>query len=403
MKIYFSGQRTFGNRGCEALVRSTAHLVRAVEEDATILVPSDDQSVDLAQWPEMASDGVSLVHSFPSPIRQRLFTLAASKAPQLFAGSLGHMPIGDGMASDIRSCDAVFSIGGDMYSLDYGLPTRITSIDSAAVRMGKPVFLWCASVGPFNASPAIERVMVKHLSQFSTVVVREEISEAYLNDLGLENVILAADPAFHLGMESFQSAFITNSQRPLIGLNLSPIAEKIASEAGVDLWEEAAKICDHFVGVGNSVVLVPHVTPLGKANLKNDHATLQKVLEKVAPQNREFVELLNARMNAAQLKWAISKCRIFVGARTHSTIAALSNKVPTLSLKYSIKAEGINRRLFGDDRYVLPLADFSSQTVIAACERLDAERDVAIAKLEETLPLEREKGRAAMRHCLAQV
>lgn len=42
---------------------------------------------------------------------------------------------------------------------------------------------------------------------------------------------------------------------------------------------------------------------------------------------------------------------VFAGARTHSTIAALSSGVPTLSFAYSIKATGINRDLFGHTDY----------------------------------------------------
>ncbi len=403
MRVYFSGQRTFGNRGCEALVRSTAHLIHSVKKDAEILVPSDDLAIDAAQWPAMGSEGVTLVSSYPTPIRQRLFTTAARKVPQLFASRMADMPIKAGMAAEIGSSDAVFSTGGDMYSLDYGPPTRITAIDSTALNLGKPVFLWCASVGPFDASPAIERAMIDHLSRFTTVVLREEISESYLRGLGLTNILLAADPAFHLGVESFDWPFITGAQRPIIGLNLSPIAERIVGDAGRNIWEEAAKVCDHLVDAGNAVLLVPHVTPLGKANLKDDHSTLAKVLKEINPSNDSHVSLLPRTLNAAQLKWAISKCELFIGARTHSTIAALSNKVPTISLKYSIKAQGINDRLFGDDRFVLPLEDFASESVLAACERLEAERTWAIAKLDETVPLERAKSLSAVRHCMDMI
>jgi len=44
---------------------------------------------------------------------------------------------------------------------------------------------------------------------------------------------------------------------------------------------------------------------------------------------------------------------LFAGARTHSTIAALSSGVPTLSFAYSIKARGINRDLFGHTEYCM--------------------------------------------------
>ena len=46
---------------------------------------------------------------------------------------------------------------------------------------------------------------------------------------------------------------------------------------------------------------------------------------------------------------------MFIGARTHATIAAYSPR-PTLVVGYSIKARGIAKDLFGtDEGYVLPV------------------------------------------------
>ena len=63
---------------------------------------------------------------------------------------------------------------------------------------------------------------------------------------------------------------------------------------------------------------------------------------------------------APELKYIISHCRMFVGARTHATIAAYSSCVPTLVVGYSVKARGIARDLFGtEENYVLPVQQLS--------------------------------------------
>lgn len=60
--------------------------------------------------------------------------------------------------------------------------------------------------------------------------------------------------------------------------------------------------------------------------------------------------------NCMELKGYISRCRFFVGARTHATIAAYSTCVPTLVVGYSVKAKGIAKDIFGTyDNYVLPV------------------------------------------------
>ena len=61
---------------------------------------------------------------------------------------------------------------------------------------------------------------------------------------------------------------------------------------------------------------------------------------------------------AHELKGYISKCSFFVGARTHSTIAAYSSGVPTLVIGYSVKSRGIATDLFGSyENYVLPVQE----------------------------------------------
>jgi polysaccharide pyruvyl transferase WcaK-like protein len=59
------------------------------------------------------------------------------------------------------------------------------------------------------------------------------------------------------------------------------------------------------------------------------------------------------------MKWIIAQCSVFAGARTHSTIAALSSGVPTLSIGYSLKARGINRDIYGHLDHCLPVARLS--------------------------------------------
>lgn len=48
---------------------------------------------------------------------------------------------------------------------------------------------------------------------------------------------------------------------------------------------------------------------------------------------------------------------------THSTIAALSSDIPTLSFAYSIKAQGINRDIFGHTDYCMEPTDLDAEAV----------------------------------------
>ena len=56
---------------------------------------------------------------------------------------------------------------------------------------------------------------------------------------------------------------------------------------------------------------------------------------------------------------------IFIGARTHSTIAALSLNIPSIIISYSIKSIGINRNYFDNDYFVLNCNQINSDNLLA--------------------------------------
>ena len=73
------------------------------------------------------------------------------------------------------------------------------------------------------------------------------------------------------------------------------------------------------------------------------------------------------------LKGYIAKCRFFVGARTHATIAAYSSGIPTLVLGYSVKSRGIAKDIFGDEKHFV----ISSQSLTSSDELLEAFKWIA--------------------------
>ena len=79
---------------------------------------------------------------------------------------------------------------------------------------------------------------------------------------------------------------------------------------------------------------------------------------------------------AEVLKGYISRCSFFVGARTHSTIAAYSTGVPTLVIGYSVKSRGIATDLFGTyDNYVLPVQELDDpQALIRSYEFITGQK-----------------------------
>jgi len=365
MKIYLSGQNTFENRGCEAIVRSTVMLLRErYGNDTEVLVPSSDIKRDKKQWPEAESNGVKFVRAYLPWFARYWVNL--QRVPLRFLKQAGWpFPAPNWLKEQIQSVDLVLAIGGDNYSLDYRIPSMIMGVDKLAIDLGKAVVIWGASVGPFEKEADFVPTIKQHLSEMQNIGVRETISYSYLvNELGLKNVQLMADPAFTLLKQEFdlKAFWPKENGQGVLGLNISPLIEKYTAQ-GQDLRLEVKAFIKKVVNNrGMGVLLIPHVSSLSESTNNCDYHYMNDMMHELS-EFGDSVKILPNTLNASQLKQVISQLRFFIGARTHATIAALSSGVPTISIAYSVKAKGINKDIFGNEDPVLETSKVSAHTM----------------------------------------
>ena len=108
-------------------------------------------------------------------------------------------------------------------------------------------------------------------------------------------------------------------------------------------------ICFILERTDMQIALIPHVV----WERNDDRKPIRELYEAFRDTGRV---VMISDGTCQELKGDIGRCRFFVGARTHATIAAYSSCVPTLVVGYSVKARGIARDLFGqEENYVLPV------------------------------------------------
>jgi len=274
-------------------------------------------------------------------------------------------------------------IGGDNYTLDYGLPQEFMRLDEYLRQRGVPVILWGASIGPFDAAPDFAPKMFTHLRALRGILVRESDSGDYLKQHGIEaNVHSVSDPAFV--MEPVEPRDSRAMPAGAIGLNLSPMMAKYVTHGDLEAWVRlSAEIVRNILATARrDVLLIPHVTWAQN----DDHEFLRKVAQACPAIAGVRPYCLGDELSAAETKWVISRCAVFAGARTHSTIAAISSAVPTLSLAYSRKARGLNQDIFGSQEFCLQPLEITPATIAERIADLRARSGAIVKHLTDALP-----------------
>lgn len=410
-QYYLLGHETLSNRGCEALLRGISTIVCEMQPEAVFLAPSTNDENDQKQLVGSNEMRICFIPVYRIPFYFRVWIRLNKAMPVLRRAWIPSPGIPKNMRENLRDTTAGIMTGGDVLSLDYGIPSLIKFVGQAESYMadGHPLYLWAASVGPFESQPDMERYMIRHLARYSGISVRETFSRDYLEKLGLRNVKLVADPAFVMIPELWDTTTALPSElgEGLLGFNISPLISSLRNSYSRALEMETAVIeflQDVIKQTDLSIVLIPHVDSIDGGAWNSDYLYMQRLIKRISLPSGAFaarISLAPRDMNAVRTKYLISQCRFFIGARTHATIAAWSTRVPTISIAYSVKATGLNTDLFGDLRYVLETQNLSRITLWESLERLRADEQSIKTLLGQRIPEWQQRARSAVGHMMA--
>ena len=359
------------NRGCEAIVRSTAALF--AKREVTVLLATDqkayDRLVGLDDVKRIFSSTISPM-SVSRLVNSVAFRLGASRESEVARKYSPVIRAGRG--------SICLSIGGDTYC--YGRQEHLYVINKRLKRAGRPTVLWCCSIEP----DIIRGELLDDLASYDLIVARESITYEALRAAGLP-VMLSCDPAFTLKTWKLPlpDGWRSDGGAGTVGINVSPLVLDRAKDrrAAVDAF---IALIRHILETSDdAVALVPHVT----WEHDNDLDALNEIREPFMDEQR--VLMLPATLDAQMLKGYISRMKALVTARTHASIAGYSSCVPTLVIGYSVKARGIARDLFGSEEgHLLPVQELHAPEQLigaydAMLDRAQEERAYLIRKLPE--------------------
>lgn len=344
-----AGHSGSANRGCEAIIKSTADLLK--RDNSSIILSTHDSEWDNKLGVTEFNKVVPYKKSNKYDICYDVFSLIDRVRK---SADLRQAYFQRDIMKYAKNSDIVLQVGGDTYC--YGEPPGHIFMNKYAKKHGIKSVLWACSIGQENLTQSI----IKDLMNYSLICPREKLTYELMQSIGIpkNRLLLMSDPAFTLEMKEYplpENFKVGNT----VGINISPIC--INNENILRMVTTTVRWI--LQNTDFSVALIPHVF---LSDNGQDIGVLKKIkdeFEKDAFRQRIcFFDDLN--MSCRHLKFIISSCRFLIAARTHASIAGYSTGVPTFVLGYSSKSVGIAMDIFGDDynKYVINYASLNTET-----------------------------------------
>lgn len=389
--LILHGNNLDSNRGCQALRLTTQmildrYLPEVPRLHANIFLNDDPQFCDGEPDPQSAGQ----VWETRRRGRPGFYLWGAGVVCARFWGRFPRMKV----HRELADARALLVVGGDNLSYDYGfLPTLLFfSPMNAALARGVPTAVWAASIGPFSRRPRWEKRFAELLRRVDLIAVRESLTEEYLSSIGVrENVRRVTDPAYLLPTrptrlpQDIEQAL----QAGAVGINLAPLMTRFNRLSSRQwLARSAEMLAETRRKIDRPLVLIPHVMMPGWIFPNNDDYTfMQAVLDLLPASARKDIFLYDARPDSCrQIKWVISRLKVFAGSRFHATVAALSTGVPAFCISYGVKSLGMYQDLFGHQHWVVDSSRIAAGDLAERIQAMLDEEASIRQHLQKVLP-----------------
>ena len=362
------------NHGCEALVRTISAIAKektGAEVTLCSYAPREDHACNLQESVDTIVQNDQVLRRF-SPawfVYQFDKRVTHSKALQdRFLTEKTCLRLA-------KDSDVSIAVGGDNYCYNKG--RQFWPTDRALRKQGEKLMLWGCSIEPRD----LDEEFTRQLDCFDVISAHESITADALREAGLgDKTRLIPDSAFTLETRELPlpEGFLPGNT---VGINVSPMIISNEEQGGATMKNYVTLIEHILKETDMAVALIPHVV----WSYNDDRQPLRMLYDQFKETGRV---VLIEDAGCSELKGYIARLRCFVGARTHSTIAAYSSCVPTLVVGYSVKAKGIAKDLFGTyEGYTLPVQSLKQPDDLknAFCWLMEREDEIR-AHLTEIMP-----------------
>jgi len=343
------------NYGCEAIVRGTVNYLKHKYNNCNVVYASRNVEDDIKRL--KGCDIKIINRPFKKWSIKNIFRKLMSYFNMELEFQIEDLSLLDGV-------DEVYSIGGDIYTLDHlnKCSKSFPLFGEACIKRGIPYVLWGCSIGPFTENPKLEKFFIKHLNKVSEIVTREQKTMDYIKSINIKTPIrLFPDPAFLVERTLVRNEVATKINQ--IGINISPLSALYYGMSIDDAVSENVKFITGLIDkLSCKVVLIPHVVYDDLYN--GDNVFINKVYDSIPENYKGYIREVDSDPGFIGVKEEIVKCDVVIAARMHCAINTITCNVPIVFLAYSSKAIGMSQFLYGSSEFVIDMSMINNVDIV---------------------------------------
>lgn len=378
MKIFLVNQYS-GNKGDRAVLYAMCRLLKSIYPSSSIVVSTSDEklwdgydyynkeSVKFVPW-SWDYDNIDSFELYWKILKKfKKYTFTMMRESLMRGVSLGRFLANPKFYGALKQADIVISVGGHHYTtlLSRDLVSGI-NFDAMTIVPHKKMICFSQSFGPFDFHNPRNKALTKELLSRSILMPRENTSKVELdNFLNGEGFII---PTY----ESVLSLSDCLTYRPIekrddaVGIAIY-CTQKRSLEEKESYQNAIAHYCDHVIAKGYSVRFFPMEI---KGSAPDDRPFISEIISRV--QDKQKCSIFIEDMETLEHLDEVSKCKVFLGHKTHSTIFALATGTPLVALAYHPKTIEFLQQ-FGLDSNVIDDKKLSENKLISIFDHINAD------------------------------
>jgi polysaccharide pyruvyl transferase WcaK-like protein len=290
--------------------------------------------------------------------------------------------------------------GGDSFSDIYGLVRLfyVAAPQLLAICLGLPLIQLPQTFGPFKSRRS--RLFASYILRRSAAIYSRDLPGRSLVQALLKNegktIHVSPDFGFYMAETKLAEAHLTQiakwrHNRVVVGLNTSKLLY-LGGYSGSNMFglREDYVVLTHCLlefllsQPDVFVLLIPHVFGEGG---EGELPLCRQLLAEFLPKYPQSIGFLEHEYDHREIKSVIGECDLFIGARMHACIAAVSRCVPTIALAYSDKFKGVMDMVASPAISVIDLRSAQIELIVSAFNNLHAQRENLCQDLRQRIPI----------------